>query len=294
MIVRLASTNPPLWTNLVGKSTLQDVPMQMHHDTEQGPVSTILEKDGQVTTKFSPFSDHRDSSKGQKTLQHATNIVMLSSIDEFQGHSNPVLGHSMICVNYPCGDQCHGMFASYRPHVMHGRMLLPLNMTEHGSIYVNAKQYHGIIRRRQSRARTQMQNELIKVRKPYLHESRHLHALRRVRGCGGRFLNTKKSGSNNQGVINKNNNRGRDGKPLHVTKSSSYEAMQSDNGNKDSTSGGSSLSGSEVTSMHIHGDVDHYPIIKHLTNSIDGEKNSSTTVKWITTADSLCDLLKIG
>lgn len=68
---------------------------------------------------------------------------------------------------------------------------LPYNPSalEDAPLYVNAKQYNRILKRRQARAKLESSFVVVpRKEKPYIHTSRHNWAVERKRGPGGRFL----------------------------------------------------------------------------------------------------------
>ncbi|KAG6412148.1 hypothetical protein SASPL_124817 [Salvia splendens] len=205
-------------------------------------VLSLAGKNLQLGVAKESDEDRRVLAKEDST--HFTVFPVQDASMEHEGQFKIGFGQPLICAQYPYNaEQSYGI---YLAQIEGSRVMLPSNVAiEGGPIFVNAKQYNAIMRRRRCRAKAESKNQEMKTRKPYMHLSRHLHAVRRHRGVGGRFLSAK--GSNTE----EKNNQAKHEQP-QSTESQMSEVLESDGGHRSTKAN----SGSEVTSYLHHFEFD--------------------------------------
>jgi nuclear transcription factor Y, alpha len=100
---------------------------------------------------------------------------------------SPVLPNSQPLMNHGAPHSTVAPMPTNQQHPQSPKLVS--DTVEESPLYVNAKQFHRILKRRVARQRLEEVLKITtKIRKPYLHESRHNHTIRRPRGPNGRFL----------------------------------------------------------------------------------------------------------
>ncbi|XP_047328873.1 nuclear transcription factor Y subunit A-1-like [Impatiens glandulifera] len=207
---RSASYNPisPAVTRTPSNSSSLDQSKDGHSEESENRVDEGVDVNDSQITLFHP--DGNDWGEHHKFLNETPTLPPRNEGSLMPPQLDLAGNISLNLYPYPYVDPYYGgVMTPYGiqplvqpPHfvdMQNNRIPLPLDLTQE-PVFVNAKQYHGILRRRESRAKMELQKKMIKDRKPYLHESRHRHAMRRARSTGGRFA---KNSPNNDSSSNR-------------------------------------------------------------------------------------------
>ncbi|TVU46601.1 hypothetical protein EJB05_06144 [Eragrostis curvula] len=170
-------------------------------NSEQSRQDVSAVSDSSLNGQYTPINSDNNDSCGKQDQGTIKSVLSLGNPEAAFSPQKFDYSQPFACAYPYAADSYYGgILTGYTSNVnthpqvngiTNSRVPLPVEPAAEEPIFVNAKQYHAILRRRQVRAKLEAQNKLVKGRKPYLHESRHRHAMKRARGSGGRFLNKK-------------------------------------------------------------------------------------------------------